>query len=114
MEKTHLLARSHIAGALAGLLGPFADQCETFCNCSSKACAALQLHEDDPVTEPGMLGSQQTQDGAASKDNTVLKTAGERKGPQLHICRSDQVFSGLGHASFLPLSGRVFRPSSCF
>lgn len=38
VEKTHLLARIRIAGAPAVDLGPFAGQCETFCNCSSKAC----------------------------------------------------------------------------
>lgn len=39
VEKAHLLARVHIAGAPAVLLGPFADRRETFCKCSSKACA---------------------------------------------------------------------------
>lgn len=76
VEKAHLLARVHIAWALAVL--PFADQCET-----SSLCAAFQPHEDDPVTGRGMLGSQQSQDGAASKDSTVLETAQgarERKG----------------------------------
>lgn len=54
-------------------------------------CAAFRLHEDDPVAERGMLGSQQTQNGVTSKDNTVFRAllrAHERKG-HLNICPSN-------------------------
>lgn len=64
------------AAVLAVLLGPFADQCEIVCNCGSKAPAQLlRLREDDPAAERGLLGSQHTQDGAASKEKRGLQSS---------------------------------------
>lgn len=64
--------------------------------------------EDDPAAERGMLGRQQTQDGAASKVDALFKAvrrARERTGPQLNIVQAIELFPGLARSSFLPISG---------
>lgn len=101
VEKTHPLPRIPIAGGRSRsgtrpICRPVWDilqlQLESF-------CAAFRLREDDPAAERGMLGSQQTQDGAASKESVLFKAvcrAHERKGHQLNICPSNPTLFWIG------------------